>query len=184
MRPVRCAPSLLEPWTLSSERCLFMISFKATSAFHSPTDSPGWLFSPNALIYTVQTHTLSRARDCPKNSRTSRMSNVIYKSRLLLMMASLLCNVMSPCHLPESVSLSHRRQALDGLLTALHIQLSHPSCHQLKMVVKCYLFALDLDKAVSHVSDGCHSCAAGALRLHILTSPLCLHLKLLASSLQ
>ena len=52
------------------------------------------------------------------------------------------------------------RQALDGLLTALHIQLSHPSCHQLKMVVKRYLFALDLDKAVSRVSDGCHSCAA------------------------
>ena len=59
------------------------------------------------------------------------------------------------------------RQALDGLLTALHIQLmiSPPSCHQLKMVVKRYLYALDLDKAVSHVSDGCHSCAA------ILSSP-------------
>ena len=52
------------------------------------------------------------------------------------------------------------RQALDGLLTALHIQLNHPSCHQLKMVVKRYLYALDLDKAVSRVSDGCHSCAA------------------------
>lgn len=52
------------------------------------------------------------------------------------------------------------RQALDGLLTALHIQLGHPSCHQLKMVVKRYLFALDLDKAVSRVSEGCHSCAA------------------------
>ena len=52
------------------------------------------------------------------------------------------------------------RQALDGLLTTLHTQLSHPSCHQLKMVVKRYLYALDLDKAVSRVSDGCHSCAA------------------------
>ena len=52
------------------------------------------------------------------------------------------------------------RQALDGLLTALHIQLNHPSCHQLKMVVKRYLYALDLNKAVSRVSDGCHSCAA------------------------
>ena len=28
------------------------------------------------------------------------------------------------------------------------------------MVVKRYLFSLDLDKAVSCVSDGCHSCAA------------------------
>ena len=51
------------------------------------------------------------------------------------------------------------RQALDGLLTALHIQLGDPSCHQLKIFVKRYLFALDLDKAVSRVSEGCHSCA-------------------------
>ena len=52
------------------------------------------------------------------------------------------------------------RQALDGLLTALHIQLNHPSCHQLKMVVKCYLFALDMDKAVECISSSCHPCAA------------------------
>ncbi|KAJ8349524.1 hypothetical protein SKAU_G00246540 [Synaphobranchus kaupii] len=52
------------------------------------------------------------------------------------------------------------RQVLDGLLTALHIQLAHPTCHQLKAVIKRYLYALDLDKAVERVSDGCHSCAA------------------------
>ena len=52
------------------------------------------------------------------------------------------------------------RQALDGLLTALHIQLSHPSCHQLKLVVKYHLYALHLDKAISRVYDGCHSCVA------------------------
>ncbi|KAJ8369657.1 hypothetical protein SKAU_G00096850 [Synaphobranchus kaupii] len=51
-------------------------------------------------------------------------------------------------------------EVLDGLLTALHIQLAPPTCHQLKAVVKRYLYALDLDKAVERVSDGCHSCAA------------------------
>ena len=51
------------------------------------------------------------------------------------------------------------RQALDGLLTALHIQLSHPTSHQLKNVVKRYLHALDMDKAVDRVTSGCHSCA-------------------------
>ena len=40
-------------------------------------------------------------------------------------------------------------QALDGILTTPHIQLNPPSCHQLKMVVKCYLYAIDLDKAIS-----------------------------------
>ena len=52
------------------------------------------------------------------------------------------------------------RQVLHGLLTALHIQLSHPTTHQLKMVVKRYLYALDMDKAIARVCDGCHSCAA------------------------
>ena len=37
------------------------------------------------------------------------------------------------------------RQVLEGLLTALHIQLSHPSCLQLKAVTKRYLYALDMD---------------------------------------
>ena len=52
------------------------------------------------------------------------------------------------------------RQVLDGLLTALHLQLSHPTANQLRKIVGRYFFALDLDKAVSRVTDGCHSCAA------------------------
>lgn len=52
------------------------------------------------------------------------------------------------------------RQVLDGLLTALHIQLDHPSCHQLKCVVHRYFYALDMDKAIDKVSSSCHQCAA------------------------
>ena len=61
------------------------------------------------------------------------------------------------------------RQVLDGLLTALHIQLSHPSSHLLKMVTKWYLFALDMDKALEHVVKSCTSCAALSLtpQVHI-----------------
>ncbi len=51
---------------------------------------------------------------------------------------------------------------MDGLLTALHIQLAHPTSHQLKAVIKWYLYALDMDLAVECVSDGC--CACSALR--------------------
>ena len=70
------------------------------------------------------------------------------------------------------------RQALDGLLTALHRQLSHPSCHQLKMVVQRYLYALNLDKAVSPMG-GTPVQQSEALQPHILTTPLPLHLTLL-----
>ena len=52
------------------------------------------------------------------------------------------------------------RQVLDGLLTAFHIQLCHHSDHQLKSVVKHNFFALDMDNAISHVTQGCQVCAS------------------------
>lgn len=52
------------------------------------------------------------------------------------------------------------RSALDGLLTALHITLDHPTHTQLKAVVQRYFYALDMDSAVQRVTNGCHQCAA------------------------
>ena len=50
------------------------------------------------------------------------------------------------------------RVVLDGLLTALHLQLSHPSKHQLKLVFNRAFYALDSEAALSRVSDSCHTC--------------------------
>ena len=50
------------------------------------------------------------------------------------------------------------RQVLDGLLTALHLKLSHPTKHQLKLVVPRNFYALDLDSAIERVTDTCHTC--------------------------
>ena len=52
------------------------------------------------------------------------------------------------------------RRVLERLLTALHIQLSHPSSNQLKAVTKHYLYALDIDKAIDQVTQACRQCAA------------------------
>ena len=52
------------------------------------------------------------------------------------------------------------RQVVNGLLTALHIKLDHPSYHQLKVVVHRYFYALDMDKAIEHVTNSCHLCAS------------------------
>ena len=52
------------------------------------------------------------------------------------------------------------RDLLDGLLTALHLHLNHPSKYQLKQVFSRGFFALDADKAVERTVDGCHTCAA------------------------
>ena len=50
------------------------------------------------------------------------------------------------------------RGVLDGLLTALHLQLSHPSKHQLKLVFNRAFYALDSDAALTRVYDSCHTC--------------------------
>ncbi|XP_014678553.1 PREDICTED: uncharacterized protein LOC106818350 [Priapulus caudatus] len=52
------------------------------------------------------------------------------------------------------------RQVLEGLLTAIHIKLDHPSCHQLKNVFHRYFYALDMDKAIQSITSACHQCAA------------------------
>lgn len=61
------------------------------------------------------------------------------------------------------------RNVLHGILTSLHVQLNHPSCHQLRTVVNRYFFALDMDKAVEIVSENCFHCAALRKATHTAT---------------
>ena len=52
------------------------------------------------------------------------------------------------------------RNVLDGLITALHIRLDHPSKHQLQLVMKRHFYALDLPKTIERVHNTCHTCAS------------------------
>ncbi len=52
------------------------------------------------------------------------------------------------------------RHVLEGLLTAMHIQLDHPTQYQMKKAVSRYLYALDLDKAIENVTESCHPCTS------------------------
>lgn len=52
------------------------------------------------------------------------------------------------------------RGIVDGLLTALHLKLSHPSKDQLKIVFNRAFYALDLEKSAATITDGCHMCAS------------------------
>ena len=60
--------------------------------------------------------------------------------------------------LPQQERIIVPRKALQGLLTVLHLQLSHPTPHQLKQVVSRYFYALDLHAAIQQVTVSCHSC--------------------------
>ena len=52
------------------------------------------------------------------------------------------------------------QHVLHGLLSALHLQLSHPSKLQLKQLFHRYYFALGVDEAITSISDNCAQCAA------------------------
>ena len=52
------------------------------------------------------------------------------------------------------------RQVLRGLLTALHIHSDHPTSHQLKLVVRRFVYALDMDKSIEEVNSKCHQCVS------------------------
>ena len=52
------------------------------------------------------------------------------------------------------------RPMLQGLLTALHIKVNHPTAYQLKKVFVRSYAALDIDKAISENIDACHICAS------------------------
>ena len=57
---------------------------------------------------------------------------------------------------PSSELIIVPRSVLDGLVTALHIKLDHPSKHQLNLVLKRYFYALDMSKSVEQACDSCH----------------------------
>ena len=52
------------------------------------------------------------------------------------------------------------RSALDGLITALHVRLDHPTTHKLNLAMKRHFYALDMTKAIDRVRDTCHTCAS------------------------
>lgn len=52
------------------------------------------------------------------------------------------------------------RDVLNGILTAVHLKLNHPSVSQLKLICRRYFFALDMDRYIDESYGSCHHCAA------------------------
>ena len=52
------------------------------------------------------------------------------------------------------------RSVIDGLVTAMHLRLDHPSKHQLLQVMKRHFYALDMASAIDHACDTCHLCCS------------------------
>ena len=52
------------------------------------------------------------------------------------------------------------RSVIDGLVTAMHLRLNHPSKHQLLQVMKRHFYALDMASAIDHACDTCYLCCS------------------------
>ena len=52
------------------------------------------------------------------------------------------------------------RSIVDGLATALHIKLNHPTKQQMHLVMKRHFYALDMSKAIDRVCESCHVCVS------------------------
>ena len=62
--------------------------------------------------------------------------------------------------LPTSNRIVVPRRIADGLLTAIHLNMNHPSLHQLKMLFSREFFCLDIDSKARQVTEQCYTCTA------------------------
>ena len=50
------------------------------------------------------------------------------------------------------------KHVIQGLLTAIHLKLEHPTTHQLRKVINRYFYAINLESILPKVYDTCHQC--------------------------
>lgn len=127
------------------------------------------------LPYTTRSAWLATQRECPdlrrvhahlsQGTRPSRkLTNINdikrYLQHVTISKDGLLVAQKTDPLKPTREAIVIPRQALEGLLTALHIQLGHPSKNQMKKVFSRFFYALDADKAVDNTCDLCHQCTS------------------------
>ncbi len=65
----------------------------------------------------------------------------------------------SPFQIPNDLTVIPSNY-MPGLLTAMHLQLNHPSHHQLKQVFNRQFYSVCSEKVIQDVSNSCHQCAS------------------------
>lgn len=127
------------------------------------------------LPYTTRSAWVSIQSECPDLRRThahlkqgtrpsKKLTNIkdvkrylsvatIAKDGLLVVRR---CDPLSP----PSELIIVPRSVIDGLVTALHLKLDHPTKHQMQQVLKRNFYALDILKTIDRVCESCHVCAS------------------------
>ena len=131
--------------------------------------------SKTALPYTTRSAWLAIQSECPDLRRTHahlkqgtrpsrKLTNIKDVKRYLnvarIARDGLFVVDRSEPFQPTTELIVVPRSVLDGLITALHISLDHPTRHQMQMVLKRHFYALDLPRAIENVCESCHTCAS------------------------
>ena len=133
------------------------------------------LNSKSSLPFTTRSAWRQIQHDCPDLRRvhahlnqgtrpSKKLTNIRdvkrYLSSVSIASDGLLVVKHTQPFVPVAEAIVVPRSVLDGLLTALHIKLNHPTRHQFQMVLQRQFFALDMNDAISRVTSACHTCAS------------------------
>ncbi|CAH3161910.1 unnamed protein product, partial [Porites lobata] len=133
------------------------------------------LNSKSSLPFTTRSAWRQIQHDCPDLRRvhahlnqgtrpSKKLTNIRdvkrYLSSVSIASDGLLVVKHTQSFVPVAEAIVVPRSVLDGLLTALHIKLNHPTRHQFQTVLQRQFFALDMNDAISRVTSACHTCAS------------------------
>ena len=138
-------------------------------------DISGILKGTASMPYTTRSTWLEAQSECKdlrrtrahllQGTRPSKKLTNIRDVKRYLRVASVASDGL--IYVPLNEPFSSARQCIvvprtlsNGLLTAVHLKLNHPSAYQLKQVIRRFFFMLDLDKIIEEITESCHHCAS------------------------
>ena len=132
-----------------------VLSGKARLPF---TSQPAWLQMQSECpdLRRTRAHLLQGTR--PSRKLTNATDVKRYLNHVTAATDGLLVVRTEDAFAPTRERIVIPRRILHGILTALHIQLGHPTAHQLLIATKRYFYAINLDDAVKQVCRTCEHC--------------------------
>ena len=123
-------------------------------------------FSSNAAWLQIQLNcpvTQLARKHLQQGTRPMKKQKNVREVKQLLRVCSvtkegmLVVNKESPLK-PSTELIVIPQNYISGLLTALHLQLGHPTAHQLQQVFSRQFYAINSDKLIQYNTDQCHPC--------------------------
>ena len=124
------------------------------------TSRSAWHSIQNECPNLRRVHAYLKQGTCPSKKLKNIADVKRYLSVISISRDGLLVVKRSQPFLPSLELIVVPPSVVDGLFTALHIKLNHPSRNQFHSVVQRNIFTLSLTSAITRVSKTCHTCVS------------------------